>query len=120
VQQNWQEVAVSYRELAELKPGWLSIQALGDLCMKVASSGLGNALYADISIDKLIIAQVPITRSLRPEIQVLTIEPVDRDQIEFRFFDTPIEKKQWKRSVPSNAAYDRFLRFLRQVGWVYC
>ena len=119
MQQNWRDLAESYRELAELRPDWVSYPALGDLCAKTASSNFGSALYADISIDKLIIAQVPITRSLRPEIQILTIEPVDRDQIEFRFFDTWIEKKQWKRSVPSNAAYERFVRFLRQVGWVY-
>jgi hypothetical protein len=117
--QDWKEIADFYDDWATIRPNWKSVNDLADLCRYIASSGLGDFLFGHTSAETLMISQVETAYPPAPEIQWLIIDPIDHDRIEFRFDDTPVRKKQWIRVVKSSDACDRFLRFLRQVGWSY-
>jgi hypothetical protein len=48
----------------------------------------------------------------------LRISPRFDGTIEFRYIDTHIEDKQWRRVVNENDAFARLERFMGQVHWI--
>jgi hypothetical protein len=66
-----------------------------------------HRLYAWTSMHALCLAQTP--RSL--DVPYLKISPLFDGRIAFRYLDTYVERKQWTRTVPEDAAFLRFERF---------
>jgi len=48
----------------------------------------------------------------------LKLSPLPSGMIEFRYLDTAIEARQWRREVPPEAVPGRFEAFLDQLGWL--
>jgi hypothetical protein len=47
----------------------------------------------------------------------LVISPRDDGAVEFRYVDTPIASKQWRRIVPGSEAFARLQRFADDLRW---
>ena len=48
----------------------------------------------------------------------LRLSPQSSGLVEFRYFDTMIDQKQWNRTVPPEQAMERFSTFLDQLHWI--
>ena len=47
----------------------------------------------------------------------LVISPRSDGRVDFRYVDTPIERKQWRRTAPGDNAFDRLERFTEDLRW---
>lgn len=92
-----------------------STAALHDLASRIEASGLAEGLHGWTSMFDLYIAQTEVTYPY--DGPYLRISPTGSNSLEFRFVDTRITAKQWKRTAPATAAWDRLISFLEQLNW---
>jgi hypothetical protein len=85
------------------------------LIREIGSSRYKEDLFAWTSEFDLCIVQTPVTYPY--DGPYLKISPFKDGQLEFRYIDTPMEAKQWRRVVAGADAFARLERFLEQLHW---
>lgn len=85
------------------------------LALFIANGSLSSVLFGWTSMFDLCIQQVEVEPFSGP---YLRVSPLHSGQIEFRYVDTAIAKRQWRREVMPDAAVARFVGFMDQLGWV--
>jgi hypothetical protein len=80
------------------------------LVEQVEASQYARALYAWTSMHDLCIVQ--------NDGPYLRISPLFEGTIEFRYIDTPVFEKQWRRLVREDDAFQRLESFIDQLHWV--
>jgi hypothetical protein len=81
----------------------------------IADGPLSTALFGWTSMHDLCIQQVDIEPFSGP---FLRVSPLPSGLIKFRYVDTRIEERQWKRVVLPDTAIARLTAFLDQLRWV--
>ena len=109
----WREIVAGY---ATYPGAWRSIHALETLTRQISESPLSTGLFAWTSMFDLCIAQNEV--SYPYDGPRLRISPLSPDQLEFRYEDTLDKAKQWHRTVDSEEAAARLLKFLDQLRWL--
>ena len=109
----WADIADRYRWLAE---GGMNIGAMLRLVEQIEASPYARGLHAWTSMHDLCIVQVPCTYPY--DGPFLRISPLFDGTIEFRYVDTPMFEKQWRRLVREGDAFERLERFIDQLHWV--
>lgn len=113
----WQEVVARFREAeTALPPGDFStaLGSVAKLAAVIADGPLSAALFGWTSMFDLCIQQtdaVPLTGPY------LRVSPLPSGSVEFRYFDTAVQARQWHREVPPDAVTARFRSFLEQLRW---
>jgi hypothetical protein len=110
--QPWSVVIARYEEY---RGDNTSIHAMLPLVQRIANSGLASGLFAWTSMFDLCVTQTEVTYPYSGP--YLKISPLQGGQIEFRYFDTNEEGKQWYRIVGASEAVPRLLKFLDQLHW---
>jgi hypothetical protein len=106
----WADIEATYRGRDEVAP-------MLRLVEQIRSSPYELKLHAWTSMHDLCIVQAPCTYPY--DGPYLRISPRFDGTIEFRYFDTHIEDKQWHRVVNEDDAFARLERFMEQVHWIY-
>jgi hypothetical protein len=109
----WGQIEKFYRRLVS---AGLNVRAMLRLVEQIEASQYARALHAWTSMHDLCIVQVPCT--FPDYLPFLRITPFFEGTIEFRYFDTLIEEKQWHRRVKEEDAFQRLERFIDQLHWV--
>jgi hypothetical protein len=110
--QPWSYVIARYEEYGGDNP---SIYAMRTLVQLIANSSLASGLFAWTSMFDLCVTQTEVTYPY--EGPYLKISPLLGGQIEFMYFDSNEEDKQWHRIVGASEAVPRLLKFLDQLHW---
>ena len=110
----WSDIEKHY---ADLSGRSASIDQMLALVKKTATSRFAPHLYAWTSMHDLCIVQMPVTYPY--DGPYLRISPLRDGKLEFRFVDTPVEQKQWCRTVDGQRGFERLERFLYDVHWFY-
>ena len=110
--QPWPQIVARYEAY---KGQERSVRALGILARQINQSQLANGLFAWTSMFDLCIAQTPV--SYPYDGPLLRISPIGRDQIEFRYSDTPEKASHWHRTVDADQALPQLIKFLDQLRW---
>jgi hypothetical protein len=107
----WLDVVASFEKLSAEHQ---QFAALRDLARRIASSGYASSLHPWTSMHTLCISQVDSpTRHLAPRLAISVLG----EELEFRYVDTAVQERQWRRVVPSAAGFNRFVSFLDQLNW---
>jgi hypothetical protein len=110
---SWAEIERFYRRLVE---GGSTVQGMLRLVEQIGAARYARALHAWTSMHELCIVQLPCTH---PYVgPYLRISPRIDGTIEFRYIDTYIEPRQWRRRVNEEDAFRRLERFIDQLHWV--
>lgn len=88
---------------------------MAQLVREIESSRYKEGLFAWTSAFDLCIAQTPV--SYPYDGPYLKISSPKDGLLEFRYIDTPIEAKQWRRVVAGADGFARLERFLEQLHW---
>ena len=88
---------------------------MAQLVHEIESSRYKEGLFAWTSAFDLYIVQTPVTYPY--DGPYLKISPIRDGLLEFRYIDTPIEAKQWRRVVAGADGFARLERFLKQLHW---
>lgn len=107
----WEEIHTFYTTLKQTE----SNRAMVQLVREIESSRYKEGLFAWTSAFDLCIVQTPVTYPY--DGPHLKISPIKDGQLEFRYIDTPIEAKQWRRVVAGADGFARLERFLEQLHW---
>jgi hypothetical protein len=108
----WTDIAVDYETHAS---GRASLEALGSLARWVGEGPLVKGLFAWKSMHTLCLVQHEV--SYPYDGPHLTITPLAREKVEFRYVDTPDKAKQWQRIVDSHDVQRQLSKFLDQLRW---
>jgi hypothetical protein len=110
----WPAIVARY---AEHRPAVVSdaLGAVEALAITIAQSELSSVLFGWTSMFDLCIQQTDADPGSGP---YLRISPSAADVVEFHYFDTPIQSRQWHREVPPEAVLPKFSAFLDQLGWI--
>src|SRR5215475_13218789 len=92
-----------------------SLQAMHKLVSLIASSRYKDGLFGWTSANDLCIVQTPASYPYNGP--YLRISPIADGQLEFRYIDTLLEDKQWRRIVDGADGFARLERFLEQLHW---
>lgn len=88
---------------------------MAELVREIESSRYKEGLFAWTSAFDLCIVQMPVTYPYDgPYLKISSVKDV---LLEFRYIDTPIEAKQWRRVVAGADGFARLERFLEQLHW---
>lgn len=91
--QPWPQIVARYEDY---KGEQRSIRALETLVRQISRSPLAKGLFAWTSMFDLCIVQTPVSYPYNGPL--LRISPIEKDQMEFRYFDTRKEAAQWRRA----------------------
>jgi hypothetical protein len=89
--------------------------ALQQLAEHIAAGPLAAVLFGWTSMHDLCIQQSDVTPFSGP---FLRVRALPTGMIEFRYEDTRIPERQWRREVPPAGVIGRFEAFLDQLRWV--
>jgi hypothetical protein len=109
----WIEIERFYRGLVD---AGLSLRGMLRLVEQIKASQYARALHAWTSMHDLCIVQVPC--SFPDYLPYLQVRPLFDGTIEFRYIDTLVEEKQWRRRVKDEDGFRRLERFIDQLHWV--
>jgi hypothetical protein len=109
---SWDEIRGHYADLADRDPRLGAMKALVD---QIEVSPTLSRLYAWTSMLDLNIVQTPVTYPY--DGPRLVVSPTSDGAIDFRYVDTPIESKQWRRTVSGAEAFGRLQHFTEQLRW---
>ena len=110
--ESWVAIRCHYADLASRDP---RLAPMRDLVEQIEASPALSRLYAWTSMGDLHIVQTPV--SYPYDGPKLVIAPTGDGSVEFRYLDTPIESKQWRRVAPGPAAFSRLQEFTEQLHW---
>ena len=114
----WEEI---YRFYVTLEQIYATLEqtegsrAMAQLVREIELSRYKEGLRAWTSAFDLCIVQMPVTYPY--DGPYLKISPVKDGQLEFRYIDTPLEAKQWRRVVAGADGFARLERFLEHLHW---
>jgi hypothetical protein len=114
----WEDIVEHFREIgtgAEENDYWRAVGGIHDLARFVADGPLSKILFGWTSMLDLCIQQTDAPINSGP---YLRIAAQRSGKIEFRYFDTTIERRQWRRTVAPDHATTRLLLFLDQLRWI--
>jgi hypothetical protein len=117
VNKPWPDIEQFYRNLSRSFPDASfrqAFDAVGDLAAYVCAGPLALELFGWTSMHDLCIQQVDVEPHSGP---FLKISPRQDGTVEFRYYDTHIEARQWSRVVPPHGVRGRFEAFLNQLHW---
>ena len=86
-----------------------------DLVYQIERSRYSSGLHPWTSMQDLCIAQTPVDYPYNGP--YLRVSPLPDGNCEFRYVDTPSEKKQWSRIATASGSFLRLESFLRQLHW---
>lgn len=115
---SWEEIYRFYATLEQIYATLTqteSSRAMVQLVREIESSRYKDGLYAWTSAFDLCIVPTPVTYPYHGP--YLKISAVQDGQLEFRYIDTPMEAKQWRRVVAGVEGFARFERFLEHLHW---
>jgi hypothetical protein len=108
----WTHIQRAYRGMVD---AGLRVDGMLRLVKRIEASRYARALHAWTSMHDLCIVQVPCCY---PDyLPFLRISPLFDGTVEFRYIDTLIEEKQWRRRVNEEDAFRRLERFIDQLRW---
>jgi hypothetical protein len=111
--QPWPQIVARYEGY---KGEERSIYALGGLARRISESPLAKGLFASPHMFDLDIVQTAVNYPF--DGPLLRLSPIlSEDRIEFRYVDTLVKEKQWHRTVNSDQAWPRLIKFLDQLRW---
>jgi hypothetical protein len=108
----WGGLKQFYAEPAKFLP---ELEAMASLVEQINSSRYAEGVWGWQSIHDLCIAQMPTGKPYSGP--YLRIRPLFDGNVEFRYFDTMVEEKQWHRTVPAREAFSRLEIFFDQLHW---
>jgi hypothetical protein len=109
----WDDIQAFYEKYAGQLPG---LAPLLKLVQQIQGSRYATGIHAWTSMHDLCI--VPNPRIYPDSIPCLRIHPFYDGSFEFRYIDTPIERKQWRRLIEGDELFPRLERFLDQMRWL--
>ncbi len=93
-----------------------AVLGVAALARHIEETSLSSGLFGWTSMFDLCIAQTAMSYPYAgPHLRV---SPLSEGLIEFRYVDTAIAPKQWKRTVHATEAIARLHGFLAQLNWV--
>jgi hypothetical protein len=111
----WGEIAKVYSDRSGKIHAFPSTTSMSKLVIAIERSPYATGLFAWTSMNDLCISQTYVEYPY--DGPYLRIAPKENDQIEFRYVDTKVEKKQWRRTVDGVEAFVRLESFLEQLNW---
>jgi hypothetical protein len=109
---SWNEIRAYYADHPAVDR---SLQGMLKIVSEINSSRYKDGLFAWTSANDLCIAQIPVSYPYNGP--YLRISPIANGQLEFRYIDTPLEDKQWRRIVDGEDGFARLERFMEQLPW---
>ena len=113
----WSEIVAFYREFRKGGHDNPALVGLEALAAHIAAGPLRTALHGWTSMTTLLVTQTdhnPVTEG-SPHLRIAVLSS---GQLEFRYVDTVVDDRQWRREVPPEAAVARLDQFLDQLRWV--
>ena len=113
----WTDIANHFgnlRESCEDMTRNAALASIESLVRHISMGPLASVLYGWSSMWDLCIQQVDISPYSGP---YLRIGLQTDGMVEFRYFDTQIQSRQWSRRVPPEGVIGRFDAFLGQLRW---
>jgi hypothetical protein len=114
----WTSIVVRLRRNQKAMTGGAfqaALDGIEQLASFIADGPLNSSLFGWTSMYDLCVQQVDIAPCTGP---YLRVSPLSSGLIEFRYIDTAIAERQWRRVVPPDAAAARLTTFLDQLRWV--
>ncbi len=118
--QRWQSIVAHYarrRENSEntgSAPYMEAVCALEHIALHAQRGGLAMDLFPWTSVDALCLQQVDVAPYAGP---YLALTPLADGAIEFRYVDTAIERRQWKRIESPETALARLDHVIAPLHW---
>ncbi len=88
---------------------------MAQLVRQIENSPYVDGLYAWTSMHDLCVIQHPVDPSYSPP--HIKVSPLYDGTVEFRYIDTAIEKKQYRRLAKEEGAFSRLERIIDQLHW---
>lgn len=110
--ERWEDINRFYAELTPSAP-WL--EPMANLTKQIEKSPTVRRLFGWTSMHDLIVVQTPV--SYPYDGPRLLISPSQDGSIEFRYIDTQIASRQWRRTAPRDDAFRALERFIDQLRW---
>ncbi len=107
----WPDIIAHYAEA-----NTAAHRAIGQLARHIHEGPLSESLFGWTSLHDLHISQTKMTYP--PKGPYLRIAATGPESVEFRYLDTQIANRQWKRTVRPEQTIARYDRFLEQLRWV--
>jgi hypothetical protein len=85
------------------------------LARHIQETELSSGLFGWTSMFDLCITQTEVSYPYYGP--YLRVSPQPEGMVELRYIDTPVEAKQWQRTVPAEAAISTLREFLHQLHW---
>ena len=89
--------------------------AIAGLCDYIAARPVRTGVHGWTSMYTLCITQIPVHYPY--EGPVLIVDPVSNESVEFRYEDTFIKSRMWRRTEPGERVIDRFRKTMIQLNW---
>jgi hypothetical protein len=105
--QSWTDLAAQLRTT-----DWDSTRAIADICDDIAAGALNADLHGELSNVTL-----TITRAGNPASH-LEIIPTQRGPTQFRYVDTQMPERMWRRHEPPEKVLERFRKAMVQLAWI--
>ena len=119
MRQSWPEIIETFERLATtaaLPSRYVdAIRGMVELAAYIQSGPLALALHGWTSMHALCIQQQDIEPYSGP---YLRVAPQPDGSVEFRYFDTGIEQRQWSRLATAGGTVARLDSFLEQLHWL--
>ena len=93
----------------------LPFDSMVKLVSEIEASPFATGLFGWTSMHDLCIVQTQVTYPYHGP--YLRISPCADGQLEFRYLDTTIKDKQWRRTVDGREGFARLERFIDQLHW---
>ena len=108
----WSDISDHYKEY-----NYSTTKALCDLSLKIGAGDFNVELFGWTSMLDLCISQQNVSYDDLTNVSFLKISCISKNDLEFRYLDTEIEKKQWSRIYPANQACAALSKFIDQLHW---
>jgi hypothetical protein len=107
----WKDIAAFYRDL--VRRG-MQIQGMLHLTEQIEASRYATGIFGETSMHDLCVMQTAGAFPLGP---YLRISPRFDGTVEFRYIDTHVSARQWRRVVKDEDAFARLIGFFDQLHW---
>ena len=113
----WDDIVVKLRQKQGLGDSKFqsALSGIEQVASLIAEGPLKSALFGWTSMHDLCVQQTDTPPHSGP---YLRISPLPSGSVEFRYVDTGIAHRQWKREETVDRTSTRFTAFLRQLRWV--
>lgn len=106
----WSDLATHFRN-----PEEPACTAIAELCDYIDARSIRSGVHGWQSMYTLCVVQIPVAYPYEgPRLQ---IEPVSYGTVEFRYIDTHVRQRMWKRTEPLDRVIARFRKTIIQLRW---